>query len=70
MLSLLFIIVLEKLSRQTSLRCPQESLLAADLALISETLEGLKGRLKAWKGEIVPNGLRINVKETKLMLSG
>ena len=42
---------------------------ANDLVLFSETLEGLKGRLKVWKGAWESKGLRLNVKKTKMMIS-
>ena len=41
---LLFIIVLEALSRNIRSGCPEKLLHAVDLELVSETLEGLKGR--------------------------
>ena len=40
-------------------------LYADDLASVSEILEGLKGRLEAWKGVLKSEGLRLNVKKTK-----
>ena len=46
---LFFIIVLEALSREIRSGCPEELLYADDLAFVSETLQGLKGRLEAWK---------------------
>ena len=46
-LSLYFSTVLEPLSREIRSRCPEELLYADDLALVSELLEGLKGRLEA-----------------------
>ena len=50
---LLFIIVLEALSREIRPGCPKELLCADDLALVSETFECLKGRLEAWTGALV-----------------
>ena len=44
---LLFIIVLEALSRYIRSGCPHKMLYADDLELISETLKGLEGRRKA-----------------------
>ena len=46
---LFFIIVLEALSREIRSGCPEELLYADDLAFVSETLEGLKGRLEVRK---------------------
>ena len=39
------------------------------MALVGKTLEGLKDRLKAWKGALESKGSRINVKKTKKMIS-
>ena len=61
-LSPLFIKVLEVQSREIKSGCPEELLYADDLALVSGLLEGLKGRLEAWKGALEPKGLRVNVK--------
>ena len=41
---------------------------ANDLALVSKTLEGLKARLKPWKGALKSKELRAHVK-TKMMIS-
>ena len=41
---------------------------ADELALVSETLRGLKVRLEAWKGALESKGLRVNVKKTKMIL--
>ena len=38
------------------------------MVLFSETLEGLKGRLEAWKGALKSKGLRVNVMKTKMMI--
>ena len=67
---LLFIIVLEALSREMRLGCPEELLYADDLALVSETLESLKVKLEAWKHSLELGGLRVNLKKTKVMVSG
>ena len=37
------------------------------MALASETLEGLKGRLEAWIGTLNSQELRVNVKKTKMI---
>ena len=46
---LLFIKAMEALSRYSRSRCSEKLLYANDLVLVSETLEGLKGILEAWK---------------------
>ena len=50
---LLFIIVLEAVSREIRSGCPEELFYADHLVLISETFEGLKGKLEAWKGVLI-----------------
>ena len=61
---LLRIIVLEALSRNIRSWCPEELPYADNMELVSETHEGLKGRLEAWKGVLESKGLRVNVKKT------
>ena len=48
--SLLFIVMLEVLCREIRSGCQEELLYADDVALVSETLGGMKERLAAWKG--------------------
>ena len=62
---LLLIIVLEAISGQIRLGYPEKLLDADGLALVSKTLEGLKGRLETWKGALESKGLRVNVKRQK-----
>ena len=52
------------LSRGTIFRlaCPEELLYADDLALVSDTVEGLKRRLEARKSKLESESLRVNVK--------
>ena len=52
----MLIVVLE-----IGLRCPEEPLCSDDLALISESLENLKGEIEAWKGVMELKSLRVNV---------
>lgn len=55
---MLFIIPLKALFREIRSRCPEKLLYADDLALtISESLEGLKGRLEVWKVALGTKGL-------------
>ena len=67
---LLFIIVLEALSRSFKSGCPYELLYADDLAIIAPTKEELFLRLKQWKNGMESKGLRVNMKKTKIMISG
>ena len=36
---------------------------------MSETLQGMEGRLEAWDGALESKGLRVNVMKTKIMIS-
>ena len=67
---LLFICVLEALSREFRTGCPEEMLYADDLVLTSETMEGLLLKLKTWRKAMESKGLRVNVAKTKVMISG
>ena len=65
---LLFIIVLEALSREITSGCPEVLFHAEDLEFVSETLESLKGRLGALKVALELEGLIVNTKKTKMMI--
>ena len=67
---LLFILVLEALSREFRTGVPWELLYADDLAVIAESLNECIDKLKAWKDGMESRGLRVNMKKTKLMISG
>ena len=67
---LLFIIVLEALSRSFCVGCPLELLYADDLAIIASSKEELLSRLGNWKKELEAKGLRVNLAKTKIMVSG
>ena len=64
---LLFILVLEALSRQFRTGVPWELLYADDLAVMAESLEECIARLKVWKEGMEGKGLRVNMEKTKLM---
>ena len=66
---LLFIIVMEALSREFKVGCLWELLYKDDLVLMAETLEDLKKKLTIWKDNIEAKGLRVNVNKTKLVCS-
>ena len=66
---LLFILVLEALSRQFRTGVPWELLYADDLVVMADSLEECIARLKAWKEGMERKGLRVNMKKTKLMVS-
>ena len=66
---LLCTIILEILSREIRPGFLEELLYAEDLTLVSEIFQGLKSRLKAWKGTVESEGLTVNVKTTKILIS-
>ena len=66
---LLFIIVMEALSREFRVGCPWELLYTDDLVLMAETLEDLKKKLTIWKDNIAAKGLPVKVNKTKLVCS-
>lgn len=67
---LLFIIVLEALSREFRVGCPWELLYADDLVLVAETLDELMIKLERWKTGVESKGLKVNMEKTKVMISG
>ena len=64
---LLFIIVLEALSRSFRAGLPWELLYADDLVLMAETEERLLEMIKRWKAGLESKGLRVNNGKTKVM---
>ena len=67
---LLFIIVLEALSREFRTGCPWELLYADDLMISAGSKEELLVKVKTWKTEMEKKGLRVNIGKTKIMESG
>ena len=64
---LLFIIVLEALSREFRQGLPMELLYADDLVLVAETEELLMEKLRKWKKGMELKGVRVNIGKTKVM---
>ena len=64
---LLFIIVLEALSRKFRGGLPWELLYADDLVLMAETEDLLKEKIMKWKAVMEEKGLRVNMGKTKVM---
>ena len=64
---LLFIIVLEALSRGFRGGLPLELLYADDLVLLADSEEGLLDKLRKWKVGMEEKGLRVNMNKTKVM---
>ena len=67
---LLFMIVMEAISREFRVALPWELLYADDLAVIAETEEELIKRLNEWKDNVESKGMRVNMNKTKIMTSG
>ena len=65
---LLFIIVLEALSREFRSGVPWEDLYADDLVIIAESLEECVRKLLTWKEAMKKKGLRVNAGKTKIMI--
>ena len=66
---LLFIIVLEALSREFRIGCPWKLLYTDDLMINAESMEELLVKVKTWKTEMEKKGLRVNMGKTKIMES-
>ena len=66
---LLFIVVLEALSREFRRGLPWELLYADDLVIIANSVEELEERCLAWKNNMESKGLRVNVGKTKIIKS-
>ena len=64
---LLFIIVLEALSREFRAGVPWEDLYTDDLVIIADSLEECVRRLLIWKEAIEKKGLRVYAGKTKVM---
>ena len=64
---LLFIVVLEALSREFREGLPMELLYADDLVLMAESEELLREKLRKWKEGMEAKGLRVNAGKTKVM---
>ena len=67
---LLFIIVLEALSREFRSVVPWEDLCADDLVIIAESHEECVRRLLSWEVVMEEKGLRVNAGKTKIMICG
>ena len=67
---LLFIIVLEALSKEFRTGCPWELLYADDLMISAESMEELLVKVQTWKTEMEKKGFCVNMRKTKIMESG
>ena len=67
---MLFVIVMEAISREFRVALPWELLMlkyADDLAVIAETEEELIKRLNEWKDNVESKGMRVNMNKTKVI---
>jgi len=67
---LLFVIVMEALSREFRVGLPWELLYANDLVVIVETEDDLIKRLNEWKDSVENKGMRVNTNKIKVMITG
>ena len=65
---LIFIIVLEALSREFRAGDPWEDLYADDLVIIADSLEECVRRLLIWKEAMEKKGLSVKAGKTKVMI--
>ena len=68
--TLLFVIVMEAISREFRVALQRELLYADDWAMIAETEEELIKRLNEWKDNVESKGMRVNMNKTKVMITG
>jgi hypothetical protein len=66
---LLFICVMEALSREFRHGCPWELLYADDLVIMADSMEEVLDRLSLWKANLEAKGLKVNVNKTKVLVS-
>ena len=67
---LIFAIVVDAVSEHAREGLLNEILYADDLVLMSENLEDLRERFQRWRDALESKGLRINIRKTKMMVSG
>ena len=67
---LLFVIVMEAITRNMRTGLPWELLYADDLALLAEGEEELREKLIKWKDCLKAKGMKVNIGKTKWMISG
>ena len=67
---LLFIIVLEALSREFRTGCPWKLLYVDDLMISAESMEKLLVKVQTWKSEMEKKGLHVNIGKTQILVSG
>ena len=67
---LLFAIVVDVVTENARRGVVYELLYADDLVIMSEAMEDLKERFWNWKDALESKGLKVNIRKTKVMVSG
>jgi hypothetical protein len=67
---LLFIIVMDVVSKELCEGLPWELLYADDLVLMAESEDELRAKLMKWKRGLESKGLKVNIGKTKVMIGG
>ena len=67
---LLFIVVMEEVSKECRCGAPWEMLFADDLVLTADSEDKVKDMFLKWRNALEKRGLKINVSKTKLLVSG
>jgi hypothetical protein len=67
---LLFVIVMDMVSKELREGLPWELLYADDLVLLADSEEELKVKIMKWKAGMEAKGLKVNVGKTKIMVGG
>ena len=70
LLPLLFAITVHVISENARKGLMNEILYADDLVLMSKSIENLKKKFLKWKETVESKGLKVNLKKTKVMVSG
>ena len=67
---LIFGVVVDAVTEYARKRLLNEILYACDLVLMSENLEDLRERFQRWRGALDSKGMKVNIRKTKMMVSG
>jgi len=67
---LLFVMVMDAISREFRVAVPQELLYTDDLVVIAESEDDLIKRLNEWKDNMEKRSMRVNMNKISVMMSG
>ena len=67
---LIFFIVVGAVAEQARKGLLNEILYVDNLVLMSENLEDLRERFRRWRGALESKGMKVNIRKTKMMVSG